>query len=528
LSRNVSGNYTLPLPPVSPGDVVESAWANTTLGDIGEAITQSLDRSGRGAMLAPLILAPGVPTQALQAASKEYVDSFLVYATGLAIGCTVSFAGVTIPAGFLECNGQAVSRTTYADLFNVIGTTYGSGDNSTTFNVPDMRDYFVRGKADSRAVGNKQAASFAAHAHPVSDPTHAHGAYQAAHNHGIVTGSHNHALNDPGHTHSGIALEANGQAGSNGSIGAGFVSIGVSGTGISIAAVGDLGGYADTRQPTVTVNGAATGISIGAVGGAETVPQNIAQIILIKAVNDLPSSIVPVTSITSSDDSMISIDSTIPYSPELVIHSNVAFGTVKLDAAGKVPLNQMATTSSEFLGYFDASSGNLPVGTFASGSYYAISVSGTLTVYDPVTLAASPTVVSVGSQIHYVDDSATNPTGWYYLTVSSSDVVGKTDPTGAAIIPAGTEAQRPPVAVGGYFRFNSDTQGFEGYNGTDWGSVGGGATGAPGNPFIYENDIHVTANYSVTSGKNAMSAGPIIVDNGVTVTVPPGSVWSII
>lgn len=58
---------------------------------------------------------------------------------GIAVptGTMLSFAGSTVPEGFLEAEGSAVSRTTYADLFGVIGTTYGSGDGSTTFNVPD-------------------------------------------------------------------------------------------------------------------------------------------------------------------------------------------------------------------------------------------------------------------------------------------------------------------------------------------------------------------------------------------------------
>lgn len=49
------------------------------------------------------------------------------------------------PAGYLFCNGQAVSRTTYSALFNVLGTNFGAGDGSTTFNVPDYRDCFLRG-----------------------------------------------------------------------------------------------------------------------------------------------------------------------------------------------------------------------------------------------------------------------------------------------------------------------------------------------------------------------------------------------
>lgn len=55
------------------------------------------------------------------------------------IGSITAFAGSAIPANWLLCNGEAVSRTTYADLFTVIGTTYGAGDGSTTFNLPDLR-----------------------------------------------------------------------------------------------------------------------------------------------------------------------------------------------------------------------------------------------------------------------------------------------------------------------------------------------------------------------------------------------------
>src|SRR5262245_45908904 len=54
-------------------------------------------------------------------------------------GSVVAFAGVSAPTGWLLCDGAAVSRTIYVNLYNVIGTTYGVGDGSTTFNVPDLR-----------------------------------------------------------------------------------------------------------------------------------------------------------------------------------------------------------------------------------------------------------------------------------------------------------------------------------------------------------------------------------------------------
>ena len=70
----------------------------------------------------------------------------------LPVGVVQAFAGTTIPNGWLLCDGSAVSRTTYAKLFSVIGTTYGSGNGSTTFNLPNLVDKFVEGSATSGAI----------------------------------------------------------------------------------------------------------------------------------------------------------------------------------------------------------------------------------------------------------------------------------------------------------------------------------------------------------------------------------------
>ena len=68
-------------------------------------------------------------------------------------GVVLPFAGNSTPTGYLLCDGSAVSRTTYADLFTAIGTTWGVGDGSTTFNVPDLRGAFLRGTG-SRGTNN--------------------------------------------------------------------------------------------------------------------------------------------------------------------------------------------------------------------------------------------------------------------------------------------------------------------------------------------------------------------------------------
>src|SRR5574344_1256757 len=69
-----------------------------------------------------------------------------------AIGTIFAFAGNDIPKGYLPCNGSAISRETYADLFEVIGTTYGAGDGSTTFNLPNLTDKFIQGSDTAGTV----------------------------------------------------------------------------------------------------------------------------------------------------------------------------------------------------------------------------------------------------------------------------------------------------------------------------------------------------------------------------------------
>src|SRR5574343_466871 len=167
MPRNPPGLYTLPLPPVVPGELIEANWANPTLDDIASALTGSLPRNGSAPMLAPLTLSNIPPTQPRHAVDVGYVQQFLAYATGMPVGAVLAIAGSTIPGGYLLCDGQAVSRTDYAVLFAAIGTIYGVGDSSTTFNLPDMRDWFIRGKSDARQVGSTQAAAFAAHVHGV-------------------------------------------------------------------------------------------------------------------------------------------------------------------------------------------------------------------------------------------------------------------------------------------------------------------------------------------------------------------------
>ena len=149
------------------------------------------------------------------------------------------FAGTTAPTGWLACQGQAVSRTTYAALFAAISTTWGSGDGSTTFNVPDLRGMFLRGTG-TNATGSSSGAV------GPSVGTYAADTYL----------NHSHAITDPGHTHTYVTF--GGQA---------------------------AGGSGASANPTTSSTGSSTtGITVNTstTGGTETKPKNYGILYIIK------------------------------------------------------------------------------------------------------------------------------------------------------------------------------------------------------------------------------------------------------
>jgi len=121
-------------------------------------------------------------------------------------------------------------------------------------------------------------------------------------------------------------------------------------------------------------------------------------------------------------------------------------------------------------------------------------------------------------------DASTDRVGIGTATLSVKFSIAATD---AMLVPVGTTGERPTGATG-YLRFNSTTSSFEGHNGTAWGSIGGGATGGGADQMFYLNGQTVNTNYSIPSGQNAGTFGPISVASGATVTVPSGSTWTVV
>jgi len=193
--------------------------------------------------------------------------------TSLAPGTSLGGYFTTAPSGYLLENGAAVSRSTYADLFSEIGTTYGAGNGSTTFNLPDSRGRTGVNKsiydAEFNAMGDKSGTK--AETLTIAQlPSHTH--IQDAHTH--IQDPHGHGVYDPGHNHSQNAHTHTQNAHVHGTGSGGYVSDGsLGGTLVFTAAGGSYGFYigrapsvvATNNATTATNNGSFTGVSINAI-----------------------------------------------------------------------------------------------------------------------------------------------------------------------------------------------------------------------------------------------------------------------
>lgn len=116
-------------------------------------------------------------------------------------GSLMIWAGSTLPDRTLVCNAAAVSRTTYSALFRAIGTTWGAGDGSTTFNLPDFRGKMVIGADGSSYILGASGGSATTTLITANLPAHSHAVTDPGHTHAFTGTAHNHTITDPGHVH---------------------------------------------------------------------------------------------------------------------------------------------------------------------------------------------------------------------------------------------------------------------------------------------------------------------------------------
>ena len=181
---------------------------------------------------------------------------------GVPTGSVHMMATTTAPSGYLKCDGAAISRTAFADLFAIIGTTHGEGDGSSTFNVPDLRGEFVRGWDDARGVdsgrtfGSSQSDTNKQHNHSATSTST------------ISPADHNHVF--PGDDQ--LSFTANGRGGWTDRRTGTFsydADSSTSGNGIIYR----------TSDATLSTS---TSTSIANDGGSEARPRNIAMMYVIK------------------------------------------------------------------------------------------------------------------------------------------------------------------------------------------------------------------------------------------------------
>lgn len=166
-------------------------------------------------------------------------------------------------------------------------------------------------------------------------------------------------------------------------------------------------------------------------------------------------------------------------------------------------------------------------------------VAGNAVEYTQATSAVAITGGTVaGVTINNSPIGGTTPNTGAFTNLSASGTLAVTgvatfsadsvfNSTGALKIPVGTTGQQPTPATG-QIRYNTTIGQFEGYYTSSWNPLGGGATGGGSDQIFFQNDQTVTTNYTVPATKNAMSAGPITIGTGVTVTVSTGAVWIIV
>jgi microcystin-dependent protein len=214
------------------------------------------------------------------------------------IGSIAAYAGSTPPEGWLECNGAAVSKTTYYELYAVIGTTFNTGsETATEFRLPDLRGQFLRGWDNGkgidtgRTLGSTQTEETKSHAHGITD---------SGHNHVLTENNHTHVLTDPGHTHKYVTTDMSAVnssllsphgisqvTGANTVIKQLAFEIGYESSQTSGANVWNTSNSVTnmtigSAKTNVSIASTTTNITINSTGGAETRPTNVAAMYIIK------------------------------------------------------------------------------------------------------------------------------------------------------------------------------------------------------------------------------------------------------
>jgi microcystin-dependent protein len=254
----------------------EPGWATTGSPGIQAATLIDADtfNSWQAEFIALLAAAALTPNPAVDNQILTAIQT-LIAAQEAAVGDIKMTGCATAPTGWLMCTGAAVSRTVYANLFAAIGTAFGAGDGSTTFNIPNTENVFIVGAGGIYGLAGggglaTQTTTIAGTALTTSQlPAHNHGINDPGHSHGVSDPGHSHGISDPGHLHSASSGQfmglTSGAFGSN----TGGSNVGQNPIG-SNTANATTGISVNTATTGISVNTATTGISTQNAGAGAT------------------------------------------------------------------------------------------------------------------------------------------------------------------------------------------------------------------------------------------------------------------
>lgn len=277
---------------------------------------------------------------------------------------------------------------------------------------------------------------------------------------------------------------------------------------------------------TVAADGTDIGTVATNIANVNTVASNIAN---VNTVAGISANVTTVAGISSDVTTVATNVADITNFSDVYLGPKASDPSVRNDSSALQAGDLYFNTSGNVVKAYTGSAWEV---AFSGGSGYLQASNNLSDLGDAPTALSNLGVSSTAAELNVLDGITASTAELNYVDGVTSNVqtqldakVAKTGSTGSAELPSGTTAQRDGSPSAGYIRFNSDEGSFEGYDGSAWGSIGGGASAGGA---IYENTDEITANYTITTGSNGFSVGPMTIAAGVSVTVPSGQRWVVL